>query len=94
MPGREWSGRDDQDLRRWFSAGQSFKTIGNSFSPARSVREVIDRLQFLGFLGGSALLDRLPPDALTKAKAALAEQIAAAKREMKAAEGPKNPNKL
>lgn len=91
MPGRPWTGRDDQDLRRWFSAGQSFKTIGDSFSPPRAVREVVDRLQFLGFLGGE--VDHMPRDALAKAKSALAEQVAAARREMLAADR-KNPNKL
>jgi hypothetical protein len=91
MPGREWTRRDDIDLRRWFSAGQSFKTIGDSYSPPRAVREVIERLQFLGFLGGDT--ENVPKNALALAKSALAEQVAAAKREMLAADR-KNPNKL
>jgi hypothetical protein len=92
MPGREWSGRDDQDLRRWFSAGMGFKTIGDSYSPSRSVAEVTDRLRFMGYLGGET--DNLPKNAFALAKAALQEQIALAKREMKAADGHRNPNKL
>jgi hypothetical protein len=91
MPGRHWTGRDDQDLRRWFCAGMSFKTIGDSFSPAVSVAEVTDRLRFMGFLGGEA--ENMPKDALAKAKAALADQVAAGRREILAAER-KNPNKL
>ena len=91
MPAREWTRRDDIDLRRWFSAGMGFKTVGDSFSPPRSVQDVVERLQFLGYLGGTA--DRLPSNAMALAKAALAEQIALAKREMAAAEGPRNPNK-
>lgn len=88
---RHWTGRDDQDLRRWFMAGQSFKTIGNSFSPPCDVRDVVDRLQFMGFLGGAT--ETMPRDALARAKAALADQVAAARREMLAADR-KNPNKL
>lgn len=91
MPGRPWTGRDDQDLRRWFCAGQSFKTTGDSFSPPRSVAEVTDRLRFLGFLGGET--DAMPRNALALAKAALADQVHLAKREMLAADR-KNPNKL
>lgn len=90
MPGRPWTGRDDQDLRRWFSAGQSFKTIGDSFTPARTVAEVTDRLRFMGFLGGET--EALPRNALALAKAALRDQVAIAKREMAAAE--RRPGKL
>ena len=91
MPAREWTRRDDIDLRRWFSTGMGFKTIGDSFSPPRSVQDVVERLQFLGYLGGTA--DRLPSNAMALARAALAEQVALAKREMAAADR-KNPNKL
>jgi hypothetical protein len=68
----------------------SFKTIGDSFSPPRSVREVCDRLRFLGYLGGDT--DSLPKDALAKAKAALRDQVVAARAEMQRAE--RRPGKL
>jgi hypothetical protein len=54
------------------------------------VAEVTDRLRFLGFLGGET--DRLPPDALAKAKAALRDQVVAARAEMQRAE--RRPGKL
>ncbi|HEX3524969.1 MAG TPA: hypothetical protein VHT52_23145 [Stellaceae bacterium] len=90
MPGWQPTGRDDQDLRRLFSAGVNFRAIGLSFSPPRTVREVCDRLRFLGFLGGET--DSLPSNALALAKAALRDQVVAARAEMQRAE--RRPGKL
>ena len=78
MPER-WTGRDEQDVIRWYSAGMSRRVIGDSLSPRRSAFEVTEKLRELGYLREE------PPmrndDAIARARAAISREIAAAKAE-------------
>jgi hypothetical protein len=81
-----WSARDEQDTIRWYSAGMSFRVIGDSLTPRRSVFEVREKLQELGY--SREPKKPLFTDEPERARAALKREVALGRAEIRAGTAP------
>ena len=81
-----WTGRDEQDVIRWYSAGMSRRVIGDSLSPRRSQFEVTEKLRELGYLREQPPLR--DEQQIARARAALAQEVRLGRAEILSGTAP------